>query len=161
MFDEAPIPDSKNLRILWIEFHEDIYVGEDGYVGSVKLAPDAEEGGGRPPCVRYWREDEHWGFIMRGGSAVLVPDHNVRYVYGRISDGAEVEADKSDESEGLPPDGPHTPQAPPAVDQNGFPVSVAQLAYAKLDAATGDAPQVAPKRRGRPPKVRPPEESEK
>jgi hypothetical protein len=75
---------SENFKTTWIEFNAPVYVGEEGYVSSIKLTPDENIGQGRTLAVAHWQEKGMWFFQLPSQKCVAVPNSNVRYVYGEI-----------------------------------------------------------------------------
>lgn len=73
-----------DFKATWVEFNNQVYVGEDGYVDSIKLNPDPEIAQGRSLAVSHWQDKGMWFFALLNNKCVAVPLSNIRYVYGEI-----------------------------------------------------------------------------
>jgi hypothetical protein len=74
---------SEEFKTTWIEFNHPVYVGEAGYVDSLKLDADPATAPNRTLAVAHWREEGMWFFELPDGKCVAVPHSNIRYVYGK------------------------------------------------------------------------------
>lgn len=123
--------DPKLMEYEWIEFDEQIYTGEKHkYTSGIDLSRQSDLGRDWPNCLAFWCNDKHWGFVFEGGSACLVPHSRVRFVKLRVKERTQVPTHVEDQ----------------------------HVAVAEMDDVVDHVehtPQATPKRRGRPPKVRP------
>lgn len=118
---------SAAMEYQFVEFREAVYLGpKHGYVHELRLSEACTR---NIPFATVRRGDyEMLRFVTDGGHSVLVPQYNVRYVYGRLAS-PEMKAEKKPESIAVAEDSAHRGEPMPQAD-------------------------AAPKRRGRPPKVR-------
>lgn len=75
----------QDTEALWIEFKSLVWTGmEHNYVESICLQPRGDHRPDRPCCALFSRDDDNWGFVMRDGTIVIVPNANIRFVvFGR------------------------------------------------------------------------------
>lgn len=126
-----PIPDSKELKIEWVELDSRIYCGDDlGYTESIHMDPDSEPRPGSVACEAHWNEEDHWGFIFKGGHVCFINSNRIRYVKGSLRNVTQSETERDDV------------------------VHVKEGIEERADDVI-HSETVTPKRRGRPPKVKP------
>lgn len=123
-------PLSSEIKIEWVELDGRIYTGpKNGYTDCIHLDSKQPTRPGSVFCERYWNEEGHWGFVFEGGHICLIKDNSIRYVKGMLTTAVYGETESDDVV--------HVEDGP----QQSVDDSVHE-------------PIVAPKRRGRPPKVR-------
>ncbi len=115
----------------FIEFDCRIYTGpKHGFTESVHLNANTEPRAGSVQCNNFRRLAHEWVFEFERGHICMVNDYRVRYVKG-LSHSAIQRETKSDDVVAV---------------EDGIKYGLDKLVH---------EPSIAPKRRGRPPKIKP------